>query len=183
MGADLPMLTRPILGGVFGAGRYVLATRPCVMRGLHAVRFMVVEPSTGGVLSLADGKREALDAAREAIRVNRAIEIERAEARGHDPRQGELWPEDRQVPRPVIDKRRPISKRRREVFAKSNGGCFYCGRPLALDGTWHVEHQLPRALGGDDSILNLVASCAPCNLAKSDRTALEFINDAGPGRT
>ena len=50
------LLQRPIIGGVFGGGRYVLATVPCVLRGLHAVRFMVMDPVTGAVLSLADDK-------------------------------------------------------------------------------------------------------------------------------
>jgi 5-methylcytosine-specific restriction endonuclease McrA len=64
---------------------------------------------------------------------------------------------------------------RREVFERSRGCCHYCRTPLTLDGQWHVEHMLPRALGGTDDELNLVAACAPCNLAKRDRTALEFV--------
>jgi len=33
---------RPIFGGLFGQdGRYVMATMPCIERGLHAVRRMV----------------------------------------------------------------------------------------------------------------------------------------------
>jgi hypothetical protein len=35
--------------------------------------------------------------------------------------------------------------------------------------------MLPRALGGLDDVGHLVAACAPCNLAKKDRTALEFV--------
>ncbi len=53
---------------------------------------------------------------------------------------------------------------------------MYCDTTLSLDGKWHVEHQLPRALGGADDALNLVAACIKCNLAKADRTALEFIS-------
>jgi 5-methylcytosine-specific restriction endonuclease McrA len=68
-----------------------------------------------------------------------------------------------------------ITKRRREVFDRSRGRCHYCSATLSLDGKWHVEHMLPRALDGDDSPINLVAACVGCNLAKSDRTALEFI--------
>lgn len=33
----------------------------------------------------------------------------------------------------------------------------------------------PRALGGGDDALNLVAACRRCNLAKSDRTAIELV--------
>lgn len=113
-------LHRPIFGGVFGTGRYALASMPCVVKGLHALRFMVIEPSTGAVLSLADDKVAALDAARDVIRTTQVLAIERAEASGRDRRQAELWP-------------------------------------------------------GEDEIDNLVAACAPCNLSKGDRTALEFV--------
>ena len=68
-----------------------------------------------------------------------------------------------------------MSRRRREVFARSDGRCHYCAAVLRLDGKWHVEHQMPRALGGGDELPNLVAACAPCNLSKRDRTALEFM--------
>jgi len=47
---------RPIIGGIFGQGRYSLATQPCVENGLHAVRFMVIDPRRGSVLSVADNK-------------------------------------------------------------------------------------------------------------------------------
>lgn len=175
MDTPAALLQRPIIGGVFGAGRYVLATIPCVLRGLHAVRFMVLEPASGAVVSLADDKTDALDTARAAIRSNELLAIERAHARGWDPRQSELWPRDTSAPRPLVDRRRPISKRRRDIFAKSHGCCHYCSAPLQLDGVWHVEHMLPRALGGRDAAANLVAACAPCNLAKRDLTAVEFI--------
>lgn len=57
---------RPIYGGVFGkSGQYVMATMPCVERGLHSVRFTGVHPSTGRVLSVAGDKQEALSAARQ----------------------------------------------------------------------------------------------------------------------
>lgn len=171
------ILHRPIIGGAFGVGRYVLATIPCVMRGLHAVRFMVIEPASGAVLSLADDKVDALDGARAAIRANELIEMERAQTRGRDPRQQELWPNGPTPARPVVDRRRPVSKRRRDIFAKCGGRCHYCAAPLQLEGIWHVEHMLPRALGGDEHIANLVAACAPCNLGKRDRTAVEFVVD------
>jgi 5-methylcytosine-specific restriction endonuclease McrA len=75
---------------------------------------------------------------------------------------------------------RSVSRRRREIFERSAGKCHYCGTPLTLVGKWHVEHQQPRALGGGDDPLNLVAACVRCNLAKSDRTALEFVVQQAP---
>lgn len=172
---ETALLHRPIFGGVFGTGRYVMASVPCVVRGLHAVRFMVLEPATGAVLSLADDKVEALEAARSTIQATELLEIEQAARSGVDLRQGELWPREGEPVRAVVDRRRPVSKRRRDIFAKSRGCCHYCAKPLQLDGAWHVEHMLPRALGGADEIGNLVAACVRCNLAKRDRTAIEFV--------
>lgn len=161
-------------------GRYALASMPCVMKGLHAVRFMVIEPATGAVLSLADEKVAALDAARAVIRTTELLLVEQAQTDGQDPQQAELWPREARTGRPEVDRCRPVSKRRRNIFAKSNGRCHYCAAPLQLDGAWHVEHMLPRALGGADDVGNLVAACVPCNLAKRDRTAIEFVTSRIP---
>lgn len=65
-------------------------------------------------------------------------------------------------------------KRRREIFAAGNGRCHYCGRQLVLLGNWHVDHKMPKALGGTNDPLNLVAACAPCNRTKHDKTDVEF---------
>ena len=155
-------------------GRYALASMPCVMNGLHAVRFMVIEPVTGAVLSLSQDKVEALDAARSFIRSIELLSVEHTPG-WRDSRQLEMWPRGDAELRPSIDRRRPVSKRRRDIFAKAQGRCHYCSSPLVLDGAWHVEHMFPRALGGGDEIGNLVAACVPCNLAKRDRTAIEFV--------
>lgn len=161
------MRQRPLLGGPFGTGRYSLATLPVVSHGLHAVRFMVIEPRAGAVLSSGLDKREAIESARRLLRGPAANEpqwVQRA-----------LWPD---LPLPAdLPKVRSISRRRREVFDRSEGRCHYCRTTLTLDGRWHVEHMVPLALNGRDGVPNLVAACAPCNLRKRDRTALEFIAD------
>lgn len=72
----------------------------------------------------------------------------------------------------------PVSRRRREVFERSQGRCHYCSAELQIDSV-EVEHMQPRALDGDDHPLNLVAACRRCNREKSDRTALEFLAGAG----
>lgn len=53
-GVGAPKLrSRPLLGGPFGqTGQFVLATLPCIDRGLHAVRHMVLQPTTGAVVSI-----------------------------------------------------------------------------------------------------------------------------------
>jgi len=164
------MLQRPIYGGVFGHGLYSLATMPTVANGLHAVRFMVIDPVSGVVLSVAEDKTQAMQSARQllcAIAPQTAANDERWE-------QGALWdnlPSCVSVPKPV-------SRRRREIFTRSHGRCHYCRTFLVLDGSWHIEHMVPHALGGGDTAGNLVAACVPCNLAKRDRTALEFVSEA-----
>jgi hypothetical protein len=167
------MRTRPIFGGVFGNGRYCLATMACIARGLHAVRYMVIEPRAGSVLSVAEEKSEALQSARRLLRATEALQ--RIEQQKATPHQEMLWPAESLPPSEPGARLRPAPRRRREIFERSNGRCHYCGTVLQLDGKWHIEHQIPRALDGDDTGINLVAACTVCNLAKSDRTALEFV--------
>lgn len=168
---------RPIFGGVFGQGRYALASVPCVARGLHAVRYMVVEPRAGAVLSVAEEKTEALSAARRLIQATEALRQQDAEDATPQPHQERLWPDDvlpSQVESvPVVQQ---ASRRRREIFERAGGKCRYCGVTLQLNGKWHIEHMMPRALGGDDDDCNLTAACVPCNLSKRDSTALEFVS-------
>jgi len=160
------MLSRPILGGVFGRGQYELATMPCISKGLHAVRYLVVHLAAGQVVSIAEDKREALSCARQLLK-----DAVPASAGPHW-RQPALWPEIELVP---ASRAPSVSRRRREIFGKSDGRCHYCRTPLTLDGAWHVEHMLPRALNGTDDPLNLVAACVECNQAKGPRSALEFV--------
>lgn len=176
-GTSSPALRyRPIFGGPFGKdGRFVMATMPCIERGLHAVRHMVMEPRTGGVLSVSTNKHQALSDARRLLRTAAGLASHHA-ANAPSMTQAGLWSED-DLPVAAAAGTQPkaVPRRRREVFEKSGGRCFYCGTVLTLDGKWHIEHQMPRALMGADELPNLVAACAPCNLAKSDKTALEFL--------
>lgn len=163
------MLRKPLLGGAFGGGDFELATQVTVRNGLHALRVLVIQPRAGRVLAIADSKTEALEGARRVLRSTLAANDE---PQWVQPR---LWSDaDLSVvasdPPP-----RHISRRRRGIFLKSGGCCHYCGTPLKLDGEWHIEHQLSKALGGTDDAINLVASCTPCNLRKGPRSALEFI--------
>lgn len=172
---------RPIFGGLFGQdGRYVMATMPCIERGLHAVRHMVMEPRSGGVLSVSTNKHQALSDARRLLRTAAGLVSHQA-ANAPSMTQAGLWPEDN-LPVAATAGAQPkaVPRRRREVFEKSSGRCFYCSTVLALDGKWHIEHQMPRALMGVDELTNLVAACVPCNLAKGDRTAIEFLGGGVP---
>ena len=170
---------RPIYGGVFGKGRYSLATVPCIARGLHAVRYMVVEPRAGSVLSVADDKTQALSGARRLLQATAALTRQEAKDAEIDSLQESLWPDEVLAPSEPGLTAKNTSRRKREIFELSQGKCHYCGTVLQLDGKWHVEHQMPKALGGDDGIVNLAAACVPCNLSKRDMTALEFVSIQG----
>jgi len=54
------------------------------------------------------------------------------------------------------------TEKRRAVIEAHDGVCFYCG---TADAT-HVDHIVPRVCGGTNDLLNLIASCLPCNLRK-----------------
>jgi hypothetical protein len=61
-----------------------------------------------------------------------------------------------------------VSKRVRfEVFKRDAFKCQYCGAE-APSVVLHVDHIKPASDGGSDDMLNLVTSCAGCNLGKSD---------------
>ncbi len=167
------MLQRPLHGGVFGEGDYSLATLPTIVNGLHGVRFMVIDPRGGAVLSVSLDKGDAIESARTLLRLTTPPETSANDGLWE---QGALWAD---LPFDGGPRPRKISRRRREVFERSSGLCHYCRAALTLEGPWHVEHMVPRALGGDEAAGNLVAACAPCNLAKSDRTALEFVTRPG----
>jgi hypothetical protein len=63
---------------------------------------------------------------------------------------------------PACELRRPRGRRwqatRRQVLARCGWACVHCGAP-ATD----VDHLIPIADGGDDSLANLRPACARCN--------------------
>lgn len=66
------------------------------------------------------------------------------------------------------------------VLERDDWTCRYCAtrpEPMwewhSLVKRWmcnmHVDHVIPRVQGGDTTMDNLVACCAPCNLRKYDQ--------------
>jgi len=53
-----------------------------------------------------------------------------------------------------------------------NNCCAYCGKLLIIDIT--IDHDIPIAKGGTNSIDNLVPCCKPCNSKKHSKTGDEF---------
>lgn len=52
----------------------------------------------------------------------------------------------------------------RAVYHRDEGRCQMCGATTNL----HLDHKIPRAKGGSDTMENLWLLCVACNLSKSD---------------
>lgn len=61
---------------------------------------------------------------------------------------------------------------RKEIFKRDNYTCSYCG---GRGGQLECDHIVPRSKGGDHSPGNLTTACRPCNRAKRDKTAEEWL--------
>lgn len=59
--------------------------------------------------------------------------------------------------------------RRMELFKRQNKRCYYCGKPTRFK-QWTVDHVIPKMLGGQNNISNLVGSCKLCNTMKGGKT-------------
>lgn len=57
------------------------------------------------------------------------------------------------------------NKERYYILARDNFICQYCGQS-APNVELHVDHLVPVARGGDNSLINLLAACEVCNLSK-----------------
>jgi hypothetical protein len=57
------------------------------------------------------------------------------------------------------------------------GLCHYCDRPMTKTGRLAetIDHLTPVTRGGSNGPENIVLACWECNMAKSDRTAEEFL--------
>jgi len=175
---------KPLIGGAFGSGKYVLCSHNRISSGLDRPVYFVLEERTWLAIGHGDTVEKALEYARallsavdpsmyarfvSALVFRRAQEAEEQEKFREEERAA--WLAQRKTT-PVA---KSIPKRRREIFEASDGKCHYCRTALTLDGKWHIEHKMPKALMGGNEPSNLVASCAPCNHKKRDKTDQEFI--------
>jgi 5-methylcytosine-specific restriction endonuclease McrA len=63
---------------------------------------------------------------------------------------------------------------REYLLEKHNRTCAYCG---AKDTPLQVEHVVPKAKGGTNSITNLTLACGPCNTKKGAKDLKDFVKD------
>ena len=67
------------------------------------------------------------------------------------------------------------SKKRMAIHSKSRGLCSYCGVLVPVE-VGHMDHQIPKAYGGNDlGDTNLVWCCPHCNWSKKQQTVLEWV--------
>lgn len=64
-----------------------------------------------------------------------------------------------------------------KLFKLQRGKCACCGKPLGKD--YHRDHRMPLALGGPNEDWNMQLLCAPCNLQKSAKHPIDFMQQRG----
>jgi 5-methylcytosine-specific restriction endonuclease McrA len=83
-----------------------------------------------------------------------------------------------QVPRVIrlvgYDKlpKQTVKFNRRNIFARDNNQCQYCGRKYATSEL-SLDHVIPRSQGGQSTWDNIVCACVNCNVRKGGRTPKE----------
>ena len=68
--------------------------------------------------------------------------------------------------------RRQVKLNRRNIFARDDNRCQYCGRRFPTSEL-SLDHVLPRSRNGETSWRNLVCACTACNKRKGGRTPAE----------
>lgn len=63
-----------------------------------------------------------------------------------------------------------------QVLEISKFMCVYCRRPLDPK-KWHLDHYLPRAKGGKNTIDNICPSCSDCNMMKGALLPNTFVKN------
>lgn len=68
--------------------------------------------------------------------------------------------------------RQRVRFNRRNLFARDNHRCQYCGKNFATTEL-SLDHVVPRSRGGPTTWENMVAACLKCNVRKGGRTPRE----------
>jgi 5-methylcytosine-specific restriction endonuclease McrA len=61
---------------------------------------------------------------------------------------------------------------RQRVFKRDGHVCAYCGID---EGVMHIDHIIPRKVGGDHAMENLQVLCKSCNQAKAAKSEGVFL--------
>ena len=68
--------------------------------------------------------------------------------------------------------RREVRFSRRNIFARDQHTCQYCGRRFSATEL-SLDHVIPRSRGGTTTWDNIVSACRACNVRKGGRTPTE----------
>lgn len=66
------------------------------------------------------------------------------------------------------------TKLRKDLWRSHEKVCCYCGGDIETYIEMHIDHFEPKSKITEETIENLVCSCASCNLTKRDRDLEEF---------
>lgn len=78
--------------------------------------------------------------------------------------------------KPKVKRPTTIRDKHRATIRKGRPDCHLCGTPIDYEAHWlspfsfTVDHVLPLAKGGTDTLDNKAAAHRACNRAKSDKT-------------
>ncbi len=76
------------------------------------------------------------------------------------------------VPSVIRRRREQSGMKRLRIYMRDKFRCQYCGEKKAATALT-LDHIMPRSRGGDNSPVNIVTACVPCNNRKSNRTPAE----------
>ena len=68
--------------------------------------------------------------------------------------------------------RQEVKFNRRNLFARDNNTCQYCGKRFSTSQL-SLDHVVPRSRGGKTTWDNIVCACLKCNVRKGGRTPYE----------
>ncbi len=68
--------------------------------------------------------------------------------------------------------RQEVKFNRRNLFARDNNTCQYCGKRFG-SSQLSLDHVIPRSRGGTATWQNIVCACTKCNVRKGGRTPAE----------
>jgi 5-methylcytosine-specific restriction endonuclease McrA len=177
----VPQRFKSVIGGAFGAHGFQIGSKIMVESSLETVLYLVGNSDWSLVVGSGRSVPTALAVARDVLAKIPAVALsaiaseERARREYLENERRAEWQSAKSERRSADETKKTLPKRRVRIFEASGGECHYCHCSLDINGKWHVEHKMPVALMGSDADDNLVASCVSCNLAKRDRTDVEFV--------